>query len=240
MALASTQRAGACTTLEERPEYAPLPSPNNRYYLAEKAKFALKWPKPAVRLVRGVLSNVSLYQVTMTAEIRLDEWLHDFRWFYKAEVSFDMTKNPPMPFLSTTQGTFKNNPSIPPDPRRRHTTNPFPPGSTPGLLRRPDVIIVTNMFDRWPGRAGTDQDGAMHGDNLQRVVEVKFPDDELSEGQRDAYEQIAGGINRFSVCDINDCDGEREKRTSGNESKAPNPVLLPPPLPRNEIGRAHV
>lgn len=236
MAMASTQRAGTCSTLEERPEYAPLPSQNNRYYLAEKAKFALKWPKSAVRLVRGVLADVSLYQVTMTAEIRLDEWLHDFRWFYKAEVSFDMSKNPPMPFLSTTQGTYKNNPSVPPDPRRRHTLNPFPPGHIAGLLRRPDVIIVMNMFDRWPGRAGPDQDGVMHGENLQRVVEVKFPDDSLGDEQRLAYEQIAGGRDRFSVCDVNDCDGEREKRTSGNGSRVPNTVPLLPPVPRNDTG----
>ncbi len=234
MAMASTQRAGTCSTLEERPEHAPLPSQNNRYYLAEKAKFALMWPRSVVRLVRGTLSSVSLYQVTMTAEIRLDEWLHDYRWFYKAEVSFDMSRNPPMPFLSTTQGIYKNNPSVPPDPRRRHTLNPFPPGSATGQLRRPDVIIVTNMFDRWPGRAGLDQDGAMHGDNLQRVVEIKFPDDDLTRAQRDAYIDIAGGGDRFSVCDVNDCDGAREKRTSGNGSKVPNPVILP--LPRNDSG----
>ena len=236
MALASTQRAGACTTLEERPEYAPLPSQDNRYYLTEKAKFALKTPKTAVRMVRGVLSSVSLYQATMTGAILLDERQHKFHWFYKAEVSFDMSKNPPMPYLSTTEGFDKRNPSAPLDPKRRHSNNPFPPGRIVGLLRRPDVIIVKDLLDRWPGRAGPDQDGVMHGDNLQRVVEVKFPDDSLGEEQRNAYIDIAGSINRFSVCDVNDCDGEREKRTSGNGSRVPNPVLLPPPLSRNDPG----
>ena len=98
------------------------------------------------------------------------------------------------------------------------------------------MIIVKDLLDRWPGRAGPDQDGVMHGDNLQRVVEVKFPDDSLGEEQRNAYIDIAGSINRFSVCDVNDCDGEREKRTSGNGSRVPNPVLLPPPLSRNDPG----
>ena len=37
--------AKGCTTIEERPEYAPLPNPHARHYLKEKAKFSLKAPK---------------------------------------------------------------------------------------------------------------------------------------------------------------------------------------------------
>lgn len=31
------------------------------------------------------------------------------------------------------------------------------------------------MNDRWPGLAGPDTEGLMHADNLERLVEVKFP-----------------------------------------------------------------
>jgi hypothetical protein len=230
----NVQRAGTCTTLEEQPQFAPLPNPESRNYLAEKAKFALKTPNKTVKLFKGKTTNVSLYQITMTGLIRVDEWRFDFRWFYKAEVSFDMTKNPPMPFLSTSLNKGK---AGPPDPGRRHTLNPFPPGHTPGFLRRPDVIIVTDMATRWPGRAGVDQDGVPHGDNLQRVVEIKFPGDELGRDQRVAYETIAGGVDRFSVCDVNKCeDDDDDGDGSGGGNRVRPPVFVPPPIPRNDTG----
>lgn len=230
---ANTQKASTCTTLEENPQFALLPNPASKNYLAEKAKFALKAPNKTVRLFKGKSVNVSLYQITMTGLIRVDEAAFDFRWFYKAEVSFDMTKNPPTPFLSTTANKSKLGP---PDPGRRHTLNPFPPGFTPYFLRRPDVIIVANLADRWPGRAGADHDGAPHSENLQRVVEIKFPGDTLGWEQQDAYTQIAGGFNRFSVCDVNDCEEDNDDGRGGSGTKLPNPILLPPPIPRNDSG----
>lgn len=230
---ANTQKASTCTTLEENPQFAPLPNPETKNYLAEKAKFALKAPNKTVRLFKGKSINVSLYQITMTGLIRVDELAFDFRWFYKAEVSFDMTTNPPTPFLSTTDNKGKSGPK---NPGRRHTLNPFPPGFTPGFLRRPDVIIVTNMADRWPGRAGVDHDGAPHPDNLQRVVEIKFPGDNLDRDQAQAYTRIAGGIERFSVCDVNDCEDDKDDDGGGSGTRIPNPILLPPPIPRDDTG----
>ena len=69
-------------------------------------------------------------------------------------------------------------------------------------------------------------------------MEVKFPGDVLGMAQREAYLDIAGGQNRFSVLEINDCrdDGERERDREYNRQHKPTgefnpqqwPVLLPP------------
>lgn len=222
-------RADTCTTLEEDPKFAPLPNPANRLYLTEKADYALRAPNFTIRLWKGVEIEVSLYQITMTGLVRADEYTHDFYWFYKAEVSFDMSTMPPTPYLSS--GNKDEGPG------RRHTLNPFPPGLIRGLLRRPDIIIVRNPADRWPGRVGMDHDGAPHGENLLRVVEIKFPGDKLGEAQRVAYVRIAGDRNRFSVCNINDCEDEdRDDDDNGDGhggSGVESPIIVPPPIPNS-------
>lgn len=224
-------KGGACTTLEERPEFAKLPNEHSRHYLKQKAEFALKAPRRSIRMINGEPVNVSLNQVAMTALIRAEEKTLNYLWGYKSEVSFDMQARPPVPFLSTTDvGDGAN---------RRHSLNPFPPGYKVGLLRRPDVIIVTNPAIRWAGLAGVDHDGKPHASNLTRVVEVKFPNDSFSKQQERAYDLIAGSRDRFSVLDVNDCeeDGEREKDKSPvnkpNPFTVPHgpPVILPLPLP---------
>lgn len=78
----------------------------------------------------------------------------------------------------------------------------------------------------------------MHPDNLERVVEVKFPGDSLGRDQEEAYLDIAGSPRRFSVLEIQDCrdDGERERDRQTNQSEQPtanrNPLSWPaiPPL----------
>ena len=227
------QSPQGCTTtsIEGTEKEAPLPSPANKPYLMEKASYAVRFPRLSLKtLANGEANGMELKQVVMSGLIRADEYLRDFRWDYKAEVCFDMTRLPPTPFLSTSdirQGQA-------PDPNRRHTLMPFPPGLTKGLLRRPDVIIVKNPALRWPGQAGTDHQGTLHLDNLQRVVEVKFPGDKLWPDQRNAYLKIAGNRQRFSVLEIHDCrnEGERKRDRQLNEQEKPtasrNPLVWPP------------
>ena len=233
MAVTNPQSPQGCTTtsVEGTVQEAPLPNPTNKPYLMDKASYAVRFPRVSVKQMRsGQGGDMELKQVVMSGLIRADEYLRDFRWDYKAEVSFDMTRLPPMPFLSTSD--TRN--GAKPDPGRRHTLNPFPPGLTKGLLRRPDVIIVKDRNLRWPGQAGADHQGVMHPDNLERVVEVKFPGDSLEEAQRQAYLRIAGGLTRFSVLEIRDCrdEGERERDRQHNERQQPtgssNPILWPP------------
>lgn len=246
MATMQPQTPHGCTTtsIEGTETAAPLPNPSNKPYLMEKANYAVRFPRLTLkRLPSGQAGSLELKQLVMSGLIRADEYLRDFRWDYKAEVCFDMTRLPPTPFLSTS--TTRRGET--PDPDRRHTLIPFPPGLTKGLLRRPDVIIVKNRATRWPGQAGPDHQGIMHPDNLERVVEVKFPGDSLGRGQEEAYRDIAGSPARFSVLEVHDCrdDGERERDRQANTSQQPTahrdplqwplpPLVVPPtsaPLP---------
>ncbi|MFM0596506.1 MULTISPECIES: VRR-NUC domain-containing protein [Paraburkholderia] len=220
---ASLKEAGStCTTVNEKPEYARIP-PGKKGYLQEKVEHALQVPKIVyIRLPDGRTTVNLLKQVAMTLAIRYDETKALFYWQYKAEVSFDMWSftasggiAAPMPFLSgdKTEGSG-----------RRHSLNPFPPGMKPGFLRRPDLIIVKNPADRWPGRGNVDRDGASHRDNMLRLVEVKFPGDKWGEGQEEAYQMIAGDFkNRMAVIDVSDCNRALEKARQRALANAPAP-----------------
>lgn len=207
------QVATTCTTVNEQKTYAELP-PGTKGYLQEKIEYALKAPDIVnIRLPDGSNTIALLKQLVMTAAIRVDEGLAKFHWQYKAEVSFDMYpeyisrgQEAPIPFLS---GRVEDGPG------RRHSLNPFPPGRRVGYVRRPDVIIVKNPADRWPGRSFVDHQGGPHVDNSLRLVEVKFPGDAWGKGQEEAYRKIAGNpgeyMRRMTVIDVSDCNGELEK-----------------------------
>lgn len=246
MTASQSQTPQGCTTtsVEGAVKEAPLPNPANKPYLMEKANYAVRFPRLSLKtLPNGQTIDIELKQAVMSGLIRADEYLRDFLWSYKAEVCFDMTRLPPTPFLSTSGTRLGQTP----DPQRRHTLTPFPSGLTKGLLRRPDVIIVKDPAVRWPGQAGLDHLGTEHPDNLERVVEVKFPEDKLWPDQRNAYLKIAGSRQRFSVLEIHDCreDGERERDRQLNEHERPtasrDPLLWPPMSgPRNTTPPAPV
>ncbi|KVD84445.1 nuclease [Burkholderia sp. ABCPW 14] len=208
------QTVATCETVnEDRITYAELP-PGTKGYLQEKIEYALKAPDIVnIKLPDGSSTISMLKQIVMTAAIRVDESLVDFRWQYKAEVSFDMWPDfasngteAPIPFLS---GVTEDGPG------RRHSLNPFPTGFKPGFLRRPDVVIVRTPTDRWPGRALVDHQGHPHVDNSLRLVEVKFPGDSWGSGQERAYQMISGAPGeykyRMTVIDVSDCNGDLEK-----------------------------
>ncbi|MEN5015505.1 VRR-NUC domain-containing protein [Erwinia sp. Eh17-17] len=198
-----------CTTtgIEMVEKQSRLPTAGNRQYLHIKVEYAMRFPDLSAEVRRKGQTRsyrMNLKQILMSSLIRLDEIARDFYWNYKAEVSFDMRTTPPRPFLSSTL-LEKDGPG------RRHTTNRFPvPGK--GIYRRPDVIIVKNRQDRWPGLAGPDTEGQMHADNLARLVEVKFPGDELYEDQYDEYMQIVGRErSRMTILEIHDCRPEEQQ-----------------------------
>ncbi|RAS25788.1 VRR-NUC domain-containing protein [Paraburkholderia bryophila] len=224
---ASLEEGGStCTTIDEKPEYARIP-PGRKGYLQEKVEHALQMPKIVyIRLPDGRTTVNLLKQVAMTLAIRYDEnrnldnKANKFLWQYKAEVSFDMWPTAisrgaeaPIPFLS-------DEPLGPGG--QRHSVNPFPQGRKPKFLRRPDVIIVKNPADRWPGRGNVDRVGVSHRDNMLRLVEVKFPGDTWGEGQEEAYRMIAGDFkNRMTVIDVSDCNRELEKARQRALANAP-------------------
>jgi hypothetical protein len=221
----------AITQLEEDRQYAKLPTSDNKPYLLPKAETAMKCPETILKTnLTGEETLINLRQITMSALIRSDEEKHDYLWYYKAEVNFDIPlsmKAVPIPFLSQSI-------ELKGDPNRRHHKTPFPRGSRKGFLRRPDLIIVRDKSVRWPGRATLDHQGVPHADNLHRVVEVKFPKDKFTDTQRDAYLHISGGRDRLTLLHVSS-SGQRQEQTrtqTGNK-----PVLVPPPLPRDGIPR---
>ncbi|ELT9933418.1 VRR-NUC domain-containing protein [Escherichia coli] len=196
-----------CTTtgVEMVEKQSRLPTTENRQYLHIKVEYAMRFPQLSAQIRRkGKTYQMSLKQTIMSGLIRVDEIAHNYCWYYKAEVAFDMRTTPPRPFLSSTL-LEKDGAG------RRHTTNPFPvPGR--GIYRRPDVIIVKNKEDRWPGLAGPDTEGNMHSDNLARLVEVKFPGDVLSREQYNEYMQIVGrNRTRMTILEIHDCRPEEHQ-----------------------------
>ncbi|MBN3850694.1 VRR-NUC domain-containing protein [Paraburkholderia sp. Ac-20342] len=189
------------TIREDIPKYVRLPH-QAIGYLEEKIRSAMWWPE-VLRVQRpdGLVGTSLLKQIAMSAAIRADERKHEFCWRYKAEVSFDMRPwitsrhaKAPIPFLSKTDGDT---------PGRRHSQNPFPlPGSLAGEVRRPDVVIVENEGNRWPGRGAVDHDGMAQWPNLLRLVEVKFPGDTWGKGQEEDYVGIAGDNHHMTVLKV--------------------------------------
>ncbi|RJT43785.1 VRR-NUC domain-containing protein [Rahnella woolbedingensis] len=195
-----------CTTtgVEMVEKQSRLPTTESRQYLHIKVEYAMRFPRLSAEIRReGRSYQMSLKQLMMSGLIRADEIARDYYWYYKAEVAFDMRTTPPRPFLSSS--LLKNGAG------RRHTLNPFPvPGK--GIYRRPDVIIVKNKQDRWPGLAGPDTEGNMHGDNLARLVEVKFPEDSFKGGQYGDYMRIVGRNRaRMTILEIHDCRPEEQQ-----------------------------
>ncbi|MGQ3660752.1 VRR-NUC domain-containing protein [Citrobacter braakii] len=195
-----------CTTtgVEMVEKQSRLPTTNSRQYLHIKVEYAMRFPRLSAEIRRnGKSYQMSLKQLMLSGLIRVDEIKRDYRWWYKAEVPFDMRTTPPRPFLSNTL--------LEEGADRRHTTNPFPvPGK--GIYRRPDVIIVKNINDRWPGLAGPDTEGLMHADNLERLVEVKFPGDKLGQDQYDDYMIIVGlKKTKMTILEIHDCRPQEQQ-----------------------------
>jgi hypothetical protein len=136
---------------------------------------------------------------------------------YKQEINYDMTKSPPEPIMSSEVptkghdwlrgwidkrfGTSSDNPNAP--------RIPFKAGT--GQIRRPDVVIVKD-----PSLPPTQ-------DNIKQIVEMKFPPDEMSRQQRDAYRDIAGDPEKLKTLKPSDCNCDQ-------------PEPEPPKMPVEEIG----
>jgi hypothetical protein len=154
-----------------------------------------------------------LKQVCVSANFKALDKLLEHRSPFKQEINYDMTKNPPAPIMDSGVGT-KGHAYLPgwirkywePEQAVRYT-----PGA--GLIRRPDVVIVKD-----PLKPPTQ-------DNIKQIIEIKFPPDELSKNQREAYIKIAGGRGKLVKLVPGDCDCE------SNQPKDPH-------MPVEELGFA--
>lgn len=124
---------------------------------------------------------------------------------YKAEINYDMSRDPPAPIMNSAMAT------------KAHDYLPgwiqkYWPGGldgyTPGVgnIRRPDVVIVND-----PSLPPTQ-------DNIKSVVEIKFPPDRRDVKQQEAYARIAGDSSKVALMQPSDCGCT----DSGNEQTAPS------------------
>ncbi|RAW94600.1 MULTISPECIES: VRR-NUC domain-containing protein [unclassified Photorhabdus] len=201
----------AVTSVNCTMEIGVFPADEDPCYLAEKAEYALRLPAMIVTKLGAIRF---LNQVIMSGLIKVEELKHDFLWPYKAEVVFAIREEAvPLPMLATSQiSKQRYGDNLP------QSSNPFARPSADDTekfgvvgIRRPDIILVKDETLRWPGRNATYFDGSVHPDNLKMLIEVKFPGDDLTQGQQTDYIQIATE-DRFGVMRVDDNRSEEQKQ----------------------------
>lgn len=154
----------------------------------------------------------NLYQSCVDGVFSSADQALGYKSRYKSEISFVM--NPPsapgvpMPLMSQTSGIATK----PTDYWQGRAKEQLGDGwvSGTGMVRRPDITIVKD-----PCLPPTPS-------NVERVVEMKFGGDANDTAQNEAYQEIAGGANNYSVMRAGapaqpneqqcDCDDEGVKR----------------------------
>ena len=152
----------------------------------------------------------TLKQQCVSGRLKAMDALTDHQSPYKAEVNYDMSKDPPAPIMSSSMVT-KTHDYLP------GWIQKYWPGGlsgyTPGVgnIRRPDVVVVND-----PSLPPTQ-------DNLKNVVEIKFPPDTIDLKQHAAYEEIAGEPDKVVKMGPSDCgcsDGDDQSESSTSSSTA--------------------
>jgi hypothetical protein len=154
-------------------------------------------------------------QCVSTVMKEVDKQL-DHKSPYKQEINYDMTKSPPQPIMDKDVAT-KGHDYLPgwiakyfgksADPEASQV--PFKAGT--GQIRRPDVVIVKD-----PSKPPTQ-------DNIKQIVEMKFPPDEMSPDQEEAYVKIAGDPGKLKTLKPSDCSCDQSEPA-------------PPKVPVEDIG----
>ena len=137
-----------------------------------------------------------LKQLCVSENLKALDKVLSHRSPFKQEINYDMTKNPPAPIMDSGIAT-KGHDYLPGWIKKYWGTEPehsavYKAGR--GLIRRPDVVIVKDAM-----KAPTQ-------DNIKQIVEMKFPPDELSNAQKDAYRKIAGNRDKLTTLKPSDCD----------------------------------
>lgn len=150
----------------------------------------------------------SLKQECVSGRLKTVDAALEHRSPYKPEVTYDMTKRPPEPFMDKEVAT-KNRNLFPTWTQKiwpQEPTRPAPYKPGRGYTRRPDVVIVND-----PTKPPTQ-------DNIKQVVEMKFPGDPYREGQYDDYVRIAGDRTKMVLLELKECDCGQ---TGPEKSKVP-------------------
>lgn len=135
----------------------------------------------------------NLHQSCVSERLKeLDKFL-SYQSPYKAEVNYDMHRNPPAPIMEKGIIT-KVHPYLPGWIKKYwEEEKGYSFESGQGMVRRPDVVIVKD-----PTKPPTQ-------DNIKHVIEIKFKD-RINKGQKDDYPIIAGDPNKVKKLDPDKCD----------------------------------
>jgi hypothetical protein len=170
-------------------------------------------------------SGQVLKQRCVTTRIWVDEEINQLVWRYKAEVGYSMKANPPAPLMSDKQPNRPSRFPLGAAQKQGVLKRGLESGSQKGLLKIPDCIVLKVTG---PELAAMRAAGKIDWSrlipvraNMEAVVEIKFPDDDLDREQEEAYMKIAGD-GRFRLLELSDCDCDRKR-----EQPATAPVRVP-------------
>ncbi|EKS9914192.1 VRR-NUC domain-containing protein [Burkholderia multivorans] len=179
-----------------------------------------------------------LKQQCVSGRLKAADAISDHQSPYKAEINYDMSRDPPAPIMDSGLAT------------KAHEYLPgwiqkYWPGGLGGYtrgvgnIRRPDVVIVND-----PALPPTQ-------DNIKNVVEIKFPPDRRDNKQQAAYARIAGDSSKVAVmqpsdCGCSDADGTRPAPSTSRVTSSDLDDVLgtgldsyargaPPPMPPTPI-----
>ncbi|KKW77375.1 VRR-NUC domain protein [Acinetobacter sp. Ag2] len=142
---------------------------------------------------KGKKKETNQYQACVSERLgELDKFLN-YQSPYKAEVNYDMHRNPPAPIMEKGIIT-KVHPYLPGWIKKYWEVEKgysFEKGQ--GMVRRPDVVIVK------------DPNLPPIQDNIKHVIEIKFKD-KLNRDQVKDYPKIAGGQSKVKKLDPDECD----------------------------------
>ena len=174
-----------------------------------------------------------LRQRCVTVGIWKDEEINQLVWRYKAEVGYSMKTNPPAPLMSARQPNRPSRFPLGAAMGQGVLTRDLEGLRQKGLLRIPDCIVlrVTGVelaHMRASGHIDWDRLIPVQR-NIDMVVEIKFPGDELKPLQKLAYEAIAGK-QRFRLLEASSCDCSKprpEPKTAPERSPVTTPYTVP-------------
>jgi len=243
---------GTTTTTKPKAagEILPVTEPIDLWYLCEKCSYAQQHP---LRNRNGV----AMYQRSVTRWVRKDARNFDFRFPYHGEVGFDMTQTPPRAIMSKSESwrpsmfplsryseirrgylalngidvptefrteealVAKDELEMTLDPRMRDGRLVKVSRREKALLRIPDILRVKDV-----NKTGAEK---YRQDNLEFVIEIKFPGDWFKDGQLEAYRRIAGPKHATSLrlLDPRVCSVRRRKARDWIRTSQREPVYKP-------------
>lgn len=157
-------------------------------------------------------TNQDLMQGCMEEAFKNADKLLGYNSRYKAEISYDMSPTPPSPLMHRENGQDTTEPSRYWQGRAKEIEN-YVKGR--GMVRRPDLVIVDDPC-QLPNQ-----------DNIERVVEFKFRNDQRDDKQDAAYIDIAGNPNKYSIFRIGAKPKKDEQGCDCGQQQTPEPVPVP-------------